>query len=97
MGDGVCCCGSECAAAVAALGDHARALPLYQQALAVNRELHRSDAEAISLEGIGDHHLAVGNPAQAIAYLNQVEIYQRLGMRADIERVRAPLSELDAQ
>lgn len=83
------------AAAVFALGDHARALALYQQALAVNRELHKPDAEAMSLEGIAGHYLATGDTAQGIADLKQaLEIYERLEMRADIERVRARLSEL---
>ena len=86
------------AAAIAALGDRTQAFALYQQALAMNRELHKLDDEAISLEGIADHYLATGDPAQGLAYLNQaLEIYRRLGMRADIERVQARLSDLDAQ
>jgi tetratricopeptide (TPR) repeat protein len=86
------------AATVAALGDRPRALTVHQQALATNRELNKPDDEAISLEGIAHHHLATGNPAEGIAHLNQaLEIYQRLGMRQDIERVHAKLRELGAQ
>ena len=82
------------AATIAASGDHPRALVLYRQALAMNRELHKPDDEAISLEGIGEHHLATGDQSQGIAYLNQaLEIFQRLGMGADIERVQARLAD----
>lgn len=64
----------------------------------MNRELNKPDDEAISLEGIADHHLNTGNPEQGIAYLNQaLEIYQRLGMHLDIERVQARLTETSGQ
>jgi tetratricopeptide (TPR) repeat protein len=86
------------AASIAAGGDRSRALALYQQALAMNRELNKPDDEALSLEGIGDHYLAADAPGQGITYLCQaLEIYRRLGMRADIERVQTRLAELDAQ
>ena len=86
------------AATVAALGDRPHALTLYHQALAMNREQHKVDDEAISLEGIADHHLATGDHAQGVAYLNQaLETYQRLGMRRDVERVRARLAEAEAR
>jgi tetratricopeptide (TPR) repeat protein len=86
------------AATIAAGGDHPRALALYQQALAMNRELNKPDDEAISLEGIADHHLATGDPDRGTAYLHEaLGIYQRLGMRADIERVQARLAELEGQ
>ena len=82
------------AAAVAAAGQRARALELYQQALAMNRELNKPDDEAISLEGVAEHHFADGDVEQGAAYLRQaLEIFRRLGMGPDIERVRARLGE----
>jgi tetratricopeptide (TPR) repeat protein len=48
------------AAALAAGGDRPRAFELYHQALTMNRELNKPDDEAISLEGIAEHHLATG-------------------------------------
>ena len=85
------------AATVAATGRRPRALALYQQALAMNRELDKPDDEAISLEGIAEHHLATGNPAHGTAHLHQaLEIYQRLGMAPDAERVRTRLADLTA-
>ena len=81
------------AATLAAAGDRPGALAHYRQALAMNRELNKSDDEAISLEGIAEHHLAEGATAQGAAYLHQaLEIFQRLGMRADAERVTARLA-----
>jgi hypothetical protein len=60
----------------------------------MNRELDKPDDEAISLEGIADHHLAEGDTTQGIARLRQaLEIYQRLGMSVDIERVQTRLVE----
>jgi tetratricopeptide (TPR) repeat protein len=86
------------AATVLAAGDLPRALTLYQQALAMNRDLNKPDDEAISLEGIGEHHLATGGPGQGAEFLRQaLEIYQRLGMRPDIDRVQARLAEIAPQ
>jgi tetratricopeptide (TPR) repeat protein/transcriptional regulator with XRE-family HTH domain len=83
------------AATLAATGQHHRALALYRQALVMNRELNKPDDEAVSLEGIGEYHLATGDPAQGTAHLQQaLEIYQRLGMRPDTERVQARLNSL---
>ena len=59
----------------------------------MNRELNKPDDEAISLEGIAEHHLATGDPTQGIAHLRQaLEIYQRLGMAPDAQRVQDSLS-----
>jgi tetratricopeptide (TPR) repeat protein len=83
------------ATALAAGGQHCRAVALYRQALAVHRELNKPDDEAISLEGIGEHHLATNDPTQGTAYLGQaLKIYQRLGMRADADRVQSRLDGL---
>ena len=83
------------AATITAIGDHPRALALYQQALAMNRALNKPDDEAASLEGIAEHHLSADNPAEGTAHLHlALEIYQRLGMRADAGRVRARLARI---
>jgi tetratricopeptide (TPR) repeat protein len=81
------------AATLAASGQRPRALALYQQALAMNHELNKPDDEAASLEGIAEHYLATGDPAQGTAYLHRVlEIYQRLGMAPDTHRVQNRLT-----
>jgi tetratricopeptide (TPR) repeat protein len=81
------------AAAVKAAGDAARALELYQQALTLNRELDQPDEEAIALEGTGECLLAQGRTAGGTAHLRQaLDLYQRLGMRADTERLTTHLT-----
>jgi DNA-binding SARP family transcriptional activator/tetratricopeptide (TPR) repeat protein len=86
------------AATVAADGDLPRALALYRQALAMNRELDKPDDEAISLEGIGECLLAEGSAGEGTARLRQaLEIFQRLGMTLDAERVRTGIANLAAQ
>ena len=81
------------AAAIAALGDLPRALALYQQSLAMNRELRKHDDEAIALVGIGECHLSAGDAEAGAAHLTQaLEIYDRLGMKADAARVRTRLA-----
>jgi tetratricopeptide (TPR) repeat protein len=83
------------AATLAASGQRSRGLALYQQALAMNRELNKPDDEAVSLEGIAEHHLAAGDPAAGAAYLHQaLELYQRLGMASDTHRVHNRLAGL---
>lgn len=68
-----------------ALGNRGEAFDLYRQDLAMNRESRKPDDEAISLEGIADHLLAVGDVAEGVAQLKQaLEIYQRLGMLAEL-------------
>ncbi|NUP47735.1 MAG: tetratricopeptide repeat protein [Catenulispora sp.] len=85
------------AAAIAATGRPLRALALYHRALDMNRELNKPDDEANSLEGIGDHHLADGDVRRGTGYLRQaLEIYERLGMRVDSDRVRARLDSIAA-
>jgi tetratricopeptide (TPR) repeat protein len=86
------------AATVAAAGDLPRALALYRQALAMNRELNKPDDEATALEGLGQCHLAVGETETetGVTRLHQaLEIYQRLGMAPNAERVRTQLAERD--
>ena len=75
--------------------DLPRAAALYQQALTMNRELNKPDGQAIALEGLGECHLTVGETETGTARLRQaVEIFQRLGMALDAERVRTRLADL---
>jgi hypothetical protein len=83
---------------LAATGERPCALFLYEQACAMNHELNKPDDEAVSLEGIGEHHLAAGDPAAGIAQLHQaLEIYQRLGLGRDTYRVHTRLTDLAAR
>ena len=80
------------AAVAAAADDLARAIALYHQALTMNRELNKPDDEAVALEGLGQCHLTAGETEPATARLRQaLEIFQRLGMRLDAERVQTCL------
>jgi hypothetical protein len=86
------------AAMLAATGERPCALLLYEQACAMNHELIRPEDEAVSLEGIGEHHLAAGDPAAGIAQLHQaLEIYHRLGLARDTYRVQTSLTDLAAR
>jgi DNA-binding SARP family transcriptional activator len=81
------------AATFSATGDHTRALSLYQDALLLAREVHQSDDEARSLEGIADCHLHKGDAESSTLYLKQaLDIFQRLAMTSDANRVRARLT-----
>jgi hypothetical protein len=58
----------------------------------MNRELDKPD-EAIALEGTGECLLAQGRTAEGTARLKQaLDLYQRLGMLADAERLTAHLA-----
>jgi len=62
----------------------------------MNRELHKPDDEAISLEGIPTTTLPPANQTKASAYLNHGSgDLPALCMRADIERVPGQLSKPD--
>ena len=82
------------AATVAATGDLAQAFTLYRRALAMNRELDKPANEALALEGLGTCHLSVGELEPATGHLEQaLEIFERLGMSPDVERVRTLLAQ----
>jgi tetratricopeptide (TPR) repeat protein len=86
------------AAAISATGDTPRALALYQQALAMNREQNKPNYEAVALEGLGECHLSAGEIEPGVARLRQaLGIYRRLGMAADTRRVQDRLSALATQ
>jgi tetratricopeptide (TPR) repeat protein len=85
------------AATLAASGERGSALRLYEKALAMNQELNKLDDEAGSLEGIAEYYLAAGDPGPGSARLRQaLEIYQRLGMDREADRVRTRLTDLAA-
>ena len=85
------------AAVIVTIGDLPRAIEVYEEALAMNRELDKPDDEAISLEGIGECHLAEDDLTRGTDHLRQaLEIFQRLGMAPDVERVHARLAGLAA-
>ena len=73
----------------------AQALALYRQALLLSREVRKPDDEALALSGIGECLLGRGETADGVGHLGRaLRIYQRLGMRADQERVRGRLAGL---
>jgi tetratricopeptide (TPR) repeat protein len=83
------------AAALNAAGDLRRALAAYRDALHLTRETRQPDDEARALEGLGECHLSTGETATAAAHLHQaLEIFQRLGIAPDADRVQTRLAEL---
>jgi DNA-binding SARP family transcriptional activator/tetratricopeptide (TPR) repeat protein len=80
------------AAVIIATGDHAHAQAIYQDALQLARETGQPDDEALALEGIGECHLHADDTEAGIAHLNQaLEIFRRLTMKPDADRVQARL------
>lgn len=58
----------------------------------MNRELNKCDDEAVALAGLGECHLAAGETELGTDHLRQaLEIFERLGMTPDAQRVRARL------
>jgi DNA-binding SARP family transcriptional activator/tetratricopeptide (TPR) repeat protein len=83
------------AAVISATGDLTRAENLYLEALSLARETRQSDDEAHALEGSGECHLRRGETEADAAHLKQaLEIFQRLAMQPDAERVQARLARL---
>jgi DNA-binding SARP family transcriptional activator/tetratricopeptide (TPR) repeat protein len=81
------------AAVIVATGDHAYAQVIYQDALRLARETCQPDDEALALEGIGECRLHAGATGAGIAHLNQaLEIFRRLTMAAEADRVQARLT-----
>jgi DNA-binding SARP family transcriptional activator/Tfp pilus assembly protein PilF len=86
------------AATIAAAGDTRRAFALYRQSLAMNREMNKTDDEAIALEGLAECHLSIGEIETAATHLREaLEIFQRLGMAPDAQRVQNRLEALAAE
>ncbi|HEY2673598.1 MAG TPA: tetratricopeptide repeat protein, partial [Rugosimonospora sp.] len=83
------------AAVFTAAGDPARAEALYRDALRLAREVQQPDDEALALEGIGECRLHEGDNLHGATHLTQaLEIFQRLAMRPDADRIQARLTEL---
>ena len=80
---------------LAAAGELDRALSVYREALRLTREVNQPDDEAHALEGIGECLPRVGDADQGTGHLHQaLEIFQRLGMQPDTERIHARLTRL---
>ena len=83
------------ACAIAASGNRARAIQIHNQARQLAQQTHQADEEANALEGIAECHLHDGNTGLGATHLKQaLEIFQRLSMKPDIERVHARLDHL---
>jgi DNA-binding SARP family transcriptional activator/tetratricopeptide (TPR) repeat protein len=82
------------AAVITATGDYARASALHHQALCLARETNQPDDEALALEGIGECHLRAGDVQAGSSYIKQaLDIFQRLAMTPDADRVRTRLAD----
>lgn len=83
------------AAVISASGDPAHAQTLYLEALRLTRETHQLDDEAIALEGSAECQLRCGETETAVSHLRQAqEIFQRMAMHTDADRVRTRLANL---
>ena len=84
------------AAVFADTGDTPRALTLYRNALTHSREVQQPTDEAVALEGIAQCLLEVNDIQNGVAHLNKaLEIFTRLSMQSDAERIHAHLTELN--
>jgi DNA-binding SARP family transcriptional activator len=83
------------AATVAAAGDPAEARALYDEALHLADETNLQDEQALALEGLGEFHVHVGETQAATTHLKQaLDIFLRLAMKLDSDRVQARLGQL---
>lgn len=85
------------AAVVVATGDYAHALTLYHDALRLARDARKPDDEAIALEGVGECLPHTGGADGGSTELKQaLDIFRRLGMTTDAERVQNRLDDRTA-
>ncbi|HWG12353.1 MAG TPA: BTAD domain-containing putative transcriptional regulator [Streptosporangiaceae bacterium] len=83
------------AAVISATGDPARAEALYLEALRLARETRQLDDEAFALEGSGEHLLRRADTEAGVAHLQQaLEIFQRMAMQPDADRVQTRLAHV---
>jgi tetratricopeptide (TPR) repeat protein len=83
------------AALISESGDPGHAEALYLEALRLARETGQADDEAHALEGSGECQLSRGQTEPGAAHLRQaLEIFQRMAMRPDADRVRARLTDV---
>jgi len=81
------------AAGLKDIGDLSRAEATYHDALRISREVRQPDDEAHALEGLGECRLHAGDTAGAMTGFRQArDIYERLGMAADLDRVNGRLA-----
>jgi hypothetical protein len=72
-----------------------RAENLYLRALRLARETGQSDDEAHALEGSGECYLHRDETKAGVAHLKQaLEIFQRLAMQPDADRIQARLASI---
>jgi len=83
------------AAVTSAAGDFTRAEELHLEALHLARETRQSDDEAYALEGRGECRLQRGDTEVGATHLKQaLQIFQRLAMQPDADRVQARLARI---
>jgi DNA-binding SARP family transcriptional activator len=83
------------ATALAATGNHREAMAVHRDALRLARRTHQPEDEAAALEGIGECYVRDGDTEAGTTHLTHaLEIFQRLSMVPDADRVRARLDEL---
>jgi len=83
------------AAVISASGDSPHAEALYLEALRLARETGQSDDEAHALEGSGECRLLRGETEPGAGYLKQaLELFQRMAMQPDADRVRIRLATI---
>jgi DNA-binding SARP family transcriptional activator/tetratricopeptide (TPR) repeat protein len=86
------------AAVISASGDPAQAEALYLEALRLARDTRQLDDEAFALEGSAECQLRRGETEPAVTHLSQaLEIFQRMAMHPDADRVQTRLASLTKQ
>jgi hypothetical protein len=89
------CALNSYAAEISATGDLAQALTLHHEALDVARQAHQPEYEAGALEGIGGCQARLGDIETGALHLKQaLEIFDRLSMTPDADRVQNRLNDL---
>jgi len=85
------------AAALKDAGHPPHAESAYSEALGLAREVDQPDDEALALEGLGEGDLATGRTEVGTGRLTEaLEIFRRLGMTLDVDRVQSRLDGLAA-
>lgn len=83
------------ATVLAATGNRPQALTIHHDALDQARRTHQPEHEATAMEGIGECHLCTGDTETGRIHLKQaLEIFRRLSMAPDADRVRSRLAQL---
>jgi hypothetical protein len=65
------------------------------EARELTRDVRQPDGEAFALEGTTESHPCLGESDTGVRHLNQaLDIFRRLGMKADARRVQTRLARL---